>query len=309
MAEEKTTKSATKSTTKSITKSTTKKTAEPKTEEKVEKKFCTNCGKELKAGETCTCTSTTENPSTDPMAAFGASFVATFKKMFTNPTETLKEETDKANLTNGIINLLIVTLSFGIFMMCFFKSLFVFVSHLMTRMAGVFAGASEEIVSLSDMMEAAGDLSLPYFTQFLWAILIYVIFAVVAILITVGIAKFFKNNTFDFKKAVNLYAVSMLPSIAAFLVMAVLGLIGNAVISIIALFAGLIVIIACVVNYITVFMEYLDVQKEKRVYAITALIAIFVIVLSIFTGMFGDKISEGIIEEIESSESSSDFSF
>ncbi len=278
--------------------------SEDTSEVRLEKKFCTKCGKELLGNAVCDCengasVSETQRQNSDPMLSFFNRFTDLFKKMYKNPIETIKSETDKANLTNAVAILLIIGLSFGIFMMGFFKNMFISVTHLGVRIMAILSGNSGDMMTFTDLMDKSGEVSLPYFTQFLYGILIFLIFTAAIVLISYAIARVLKKNDFDLKKALTLFVVSMIPTIGVFLGMAVLGLFHSIFMMIIALTVGGILILVSVVNYVSLFLEYMEVSGVKKTYTITSLIAGFVIFLAIFTGLFGDSIAEGIYHEID----------
>lgn len=201
--------------------------SEDTSEVRLEKKFCTKCGKELLGNAVCDCengasVSETQRQNSDPMLSFFNRFTDLFKKMYKNPIETIKSETDKANLTNAVAILLIIGLSFGIFMMGFFKNMFISVTHLGVRIMAILSGNSGDMMTFTDLMDKSGEVSLPYFTQFLYGILIFLIFTAAIVLISYAIARVLKKNDFDLKKALTLFVVSMIPTIGVFLGMAVL---------------------------------------------------------------------------------------
>ncbi len=266
----------------------------------VEKKFCTKCGRELNAGEVCNCEATASTGA-DPMASFFSGFLDTFKRLIKKPYETLKREVAKSNVTQAIIMILMGAISFGLFLMTSIKSLYVTIMTFVSHVSQVVM-VSDEYTKWGDLMEELIDSEqeFPLFAQFLFGFLAFIAIAAIVILIAVAIAKYKKNNNFDVKKGLSLFAVSSLPAAAAFLIMAVLGLFNSFFVFVIAIIIGVVAVLACFANFVSVYMTYINDNNPKDVYTLAALIVLIVLGVGIFTTVawkpIGAEISNELIE-------------
>ena len=104
---------------KETTKKTTPKKKEAVEEIKVEKRFCTKCGKELKEGETCTCSENT--PASNNVTVNGDAIANTCKNVwntiinvFKHPASTISEEVENNETNKSIILTVILATTFAL---------------------------------------------------------------------------------------------------------------------------------------------------------------------------------------------------
>ena len=92
------------------------------------------------------------------------------------------------------------------------------------------------------------------------------------------IAKITKNNDFTFKKAFKLYTTSNAPLIFGFLGLAIIMLLNISLLNILGLIAGAIISVFCLFNFLLGFNKETKIREDRRSWAITSLIAVWVII-------------------------------
>lgn len=228
-------------------KTTTRKKA---TEEvNVEKRFCTNCGKELNAGEVCDCKEeeVSINVDTEALAKLGKGFLGTLINMFKKPFRTVNANVAKKDVAGSIIMLVVISLSFGILMMAG-----------MSAIDGLF----EEAIGMS--LFAALDID--GIQVLITMMIVYFILAFIPITVSFVIARVTKNNHFNYKSAISLYATSMAPSIITNLVVSLifaieLGGLGLIVLGIAA--------ILCFFHYVLGYLSVNTFEDNQKAYILT----------------------------------------
>ncbi|MDE5630345.1 MAG: hypothetical protein K2I70_01970 [Bacilli bacterium] len=201
-------------------------------------------------------------------------FINTISGMYRKPMTTIKSEVKSSNTRNNLIMLFAVALSFGLSMMTGSKSV------LSITLGGV---------AINDLVEV------PYLKILCYATIFYAVISFVPILVSFIISRVMKDDNFDFKKAVALYASSMSIVIPANLLMAVLyglnflvwlGTIILAIVNVMAFF-----------NYVLGYINVNNIKEDKQVGALTALIVSWVvvafIVLCIMVGSISSDMTNG----------------
>ncbi|MDE5539392.1 MAG: hypothetical protein K2J20_02775 [Bacilli bacterium] len=275
MAEEKktTTKSTTKkSAPKTATKSSTttrKKTTE---EVKVEKKFCTNCGKELNGGEVCECCTKKANEAStgavinsEALMNTGKNIWDTIINVFKKPSTTVKEEMEAKDCNKSIILLVLLAIAFAFYLMAVVRA----------SVSAAIEGINSATAGLVNVGTYA-DVS--YFKVFIYGIIIYALMAIIPMVATIIVAKLTRNNGYNFKKAFNLYITSSAPLILAFLGEAVILLINVSLLNVLGFIAFAIVSLFCFFNFILGFNGEMEVGENRRSYALTSVVIIWVII-------------------------------
>ena len=275
---------------KETTKKTTPKKKEAVEEIKVEKRFCTKCGKELKEGEVCDC-STTEEVST-PSTVNGDAIVNTCKNVwntiinvFKRPATTIKEEVESKENNKSIILLVLLAVSFAF--------------YLMAIISGMVSGVEEAANSFWSYADAQVDVN--YFQVFIYGILIYAIVAIIPIVAALIVGKITKNNNFTFKKAFKLYITSNAPLVLVYLGMAIILLIDVNLLNVLGTIASMIISVLCFFNFILGFNSEIKVKEDRRSYAITGLITTWIVILVVAFLIVGATIFGSIIEDVPSS--------
>ena len=244
----------------------TKKTTSKKSEEvKVEKRFCTKCGKELKGEEKCSCENTTSTSAgvtinSDALLNTAKNSFNTITNVFKKPDTTITEEINKKDNTISIILLISLAISFAFYLMAI-------VSSSVKAVADATYGLTTIVTN---------DIS--YFKIFIYGILIYAIMAVIPMFAAFLIAKITKNNDFTFKKAFKLYTTRNAPLIFGFLGLAIIMLLNISLLNILGLIAGAIISVFCLFNFLLGFNKETKIREDRRSWAITSLIAVWVII-------------------------------
>ncbi len=269
---------------KETTKKTTSKKKEPIEEVKVEKRFCTKCGKELKEGEVCSCSAEGENSSnpeaivnTDVIVNTGKDLWNTILNVFKKPTTTVSEEANNKRSNKSVILTIILAISFAFYLMA------------------IFASTARNV---EDSLWGATTIDVPYFQIFIYGIIIYAIMAILPVVAAIIIAKITKNNNFNFKKSFNLYITSNAPMIFAYLGMAIILLLNVKLLTVLGTIATLIIGVFCFFNFIFGFNSETKIKDDRRSYAITGLISLWVIMICVAFMIVAATFADGIIDEI-----------
>lgn len=281
-------------------KETTKKTAPKKKEAveeiKVEKRFCTKCGKELKEGEVCDCSAneqvnTTSSINGDAIANTCKNVWNTIINVFKRPATTIKEETEGKETNKSIILLVILAISFAL--------------YLMVVVSGTVNGVEEAANSFWNYSSTKVEVN--YFQVFIYGILIYAIMAIIPMVSALIVGKITKNNTFTFKKAFKLYITSNAPLILVYLGMAIILLIDVTLLNVLGMIAAMIISVACFFNFILGFNAETKVKEDRRSYAITGLITTWVVITVVAFLIVGATIFGSLVEDLPSSSSNDIF--
>ena len=240
-----------------------------------EKKFCTNCGKQLKKGETCDCKkeSTSKTTSTD-FAGIAKGLWEDLVNMFKKPATTVKEKVKEANVTTSLIVLGLISISIGIFAMAFAK------------------------LSIGAVLNTfIKEVEIPYFKMFVYGALITFGGSFIPILVSFGTAKVVKEDKFDFKKSLALYAYSYYPLTVAFLAFSVIILANINLLTDICIVAFSILAIATCVTYIKAYLEEVEIKADRVAYTI----AIMLVVIGLVSGFASKYIATSTAKDITSS--------
>lgn len=282
MAEEKktTTKKATTSkasTAKKSSSTTAKKTTSTTTtrkprvkkevieEVKLEKKFCTNCGRELKDGEVCNCklneaqNNQVVSINSEAIMNTWGDIWKTILNMFKSPYTTINEELKSNDNKKPIWLFILLAISFALYML-----------------ATVTSTVNNTVSSISYGIISTQAVKIPYFKVFIYGILIYALMVLIPILATFIVAKLTRNNSYSFKKAINLYMLSNAPLILAYVGMAVVLFINISLLNILGLLAFAIVSIFCFFNFLLGFLKETTIRDDRKSYALTSVLVIWV---------------------------------
>lgn len=261
---------------KSAKKSTTPK--EKKSEVKVEKKFCTKCGKELLNGEICTCDAKEViSINKDALTSMGKGFLNTILNMYKKPSTTLDAEVERRDMSNNLFMLAVIAISFGLYIVAAF-----------TTILGTISGNSS--LSLSHYVD------IPYFKIFLYASVMYFALSFIPALAAYFVARLTKNNDFYLKKSISLYIVSMVPTIFTNLLMALLYYLN--LLTFIGALIGATISLMCLFNYIFGFTRYTKIPDDKKPYALTGLIIIWIVTYIVAIVIFAGSIATDMTRDI-----------
>ena len=171
-------------------------------EEKV--KFCKNCGKKLTGDATCDCDASKSSCSNSN----GFDFVQTMKNVkddmilsLKNPVSVIKENTDKEDMPKTYIVLVLIALTFGLFVASLCKTLFA------TLVSSMMSGMSSLIKS-ADIMDAV---KIPYFKIMIFGAIILVVMLLAYAVIMLVVPSIFKNKKIEFKQALTLTVSAFAP--------------------------------------------------------------------------------------------------
>lgn len=182
-------------------------------------------------------------------------FTNTIAGMYKKPLSTIKEETKNPNMRDTWVMLVAIAISFALIMMTGFKSI----------MALSYSG-----ISIDDFVEV------PYLKLFVYGTIIYLVMSFVPIIVSFVVSRVMKDDKFDFKKSMCLYATSMSVVIPVNLLMALLYLInflpwvGTILAAVVSVFSFF--------NYILGYLSLNKFEDDKKSWAITSLVIVWVVV-------------------------------
>ncbi len=274
---------------KDTTKSKAPKKTEAVEEVKVEKRFCTKCGKELKEGEVCDCSSNESASANNSSSINGDAIVNTCKdiwhtilNVFKKPATTVSEEANSKSSNKSIILIIVLAISFALYLMAMFAG-----------MAKGMESAANSLWSLSQT-----SIEVPYFQIFIYGILIYAIMAILPVVAAIIVAKITKNNNFTFKKAFNLYITSNAPMVFVYLGMAIIYLLNVSLLTVLGAIATLIISLFCFFNFILGFNAETKIKEDKKSYALTGLITFWIIMIVVAFLIVVSTIAGNLIDEL-----------
>jgi hypothetical protein len=246
-------------------------------------KFCKSCGKKLVGDEVCDCTDKKENTSStnfdivETLKEIKDDLITSLKK----PVKVIKDNTDANNTPKTYVLLVLIAVTFGLFISSLFKSLIVTVIDMV-------AGSYSSFIS-----DAAMDaINIPYLKIIAYGTIIYAIILAVYGLIMLLIPSIFKNKKISFKEALTLTTSAFAPMIWANVICAVLGFL--------AVNTGLILILYMVAyiivsyNFVYAYGKYTEVDENKFGYTI----ALLIVLASIISGICTYAISKNMVESI-----------
>lgn len=260
-------------------------------------KFCKNCGKKLAANETCDCGGAKKATATASSSNFD--FAATMKdikddllNVWKKPVDVVKANTDANNLPKTICTLVIVALSFGLFIAGIFKYIFTLLADV------VFAVGS---VDVSDMVDLP-YVKIAFFGMVIWALT--TLGYVVAIL---AVQAIFKNKKLNFKEALTFTVSAHYPLVWANVICAVIALLNlNALV---IFLPWLIVNIIVMYNIAHAYSVYTNVEDNKFGYVLTVLVCIAGVIGGICTSVVTPSMMQSIGEDIADSVDLDDMDF
>ena len=258
------------------------KKVQKKEEVKVEKRFCTNCGKELKEGEVCSCQEKKEmavkSVDTEKLKGVGKRFLNTILNMYKKPFTTVEEEVALKDTKSNMLILAAIAISYGLYIMGSFTSIL--------ALLGAIGGQS--INSVVDI---------PYFKIFLYVTIINFLLAFIPMAISFVISKIFGGKEYDFKKAISLYTTSMAPTIFSNLLMAVFYYLN--ILSSLAGLIGTIISLACLFHYILGFAKVSEIKDNRKSYALTSLTVVWIFVQIVVIILFLASFIKDIIPDFD----------
>lgn len=277
---------------KETTKKTTPKKKEVVEEVKVEKRFCTKCGKELKEGEVCDCSA---NETSNGVATVNGDAILntckdiwnTIINVFRRPATTIKEEVASKNTNKSIILVILLAITFALYLMATISSTENTASELTL-------GVSSTIVDVN------------YFQVFVYGILIYALMAIIPIVSAIIVAKITRNADFSFKKAFKLYITSSAPLVLAYLGMSIIYLLDVTLLNILGLIAFGIISISCFFNFILGFNSETKIREDRRSYALTSIIVLWIAIMVVAFVLVLGSVAGDLIGKTSSSNDYSD---
>lgn len=219
--------------------------------EEKKKKETAEVNLETKVEETSNATNSSNSTINDVWNKFTNTIAGMYKK----PLSTIKEETKNPNMRDTWVMLVAIAISFALIMMTGFKSI----------MALSYSG-----ISIDDFVEV------PYLKLFVYGTIIYLVMSFVPIIVSFVVSRVMKDDKFDFKKSMCLYATSMSVVIPVNLLMALLYLInflpwvGTILAAVVSVFSFF--------NYILGYLSLNKIEDDKKSWAITSLVIVWVVV-------------------------------
>ena len=169
-----------------------------------EVRFCKNCGKKLVGDEVCDC----EKETATSTQTTGFDFVETMKNIkddmlssIKNPVSVVKDNTDKVNMPKTYIVLVLIALTFGLFIASLCKTLF-------ATLVSTMMGSMSSLVKTSDIMDA---IKIPYVKIIAYGAIIFAIMLFAYALVMLIVPAIFKNKKIDFKKSLTLTTAAYAP--------------------------------------------------------------------------------------------------
>lgn len=294
------TKSVTKKTTNSeVASAKTPKTVTKKVDVKpieevvVEKQFCTNCGRELKSGEVCLCTSKKEVKNEEPISinteaivGLGQKFMNTIINMFKKPSTTLNKELENKDIKSPMIMLIVISLTYGLNTIANFNAI------------------------IAEFVRRGYQLSyftIPYFKIFIYMSLIYFILAFIPISAAYVVAKLTNNHEFNYQKSINLYATSMAPTVVVNLLMGLLAYLN--ILSGLGTLICLVISIACFFNYMLGYLNANKISENKKSYTLTLLLMIWLVTFMIAVGLFTYSVVNDLTNDFEAQNPNNNYNY
>lgn len=246
-------------------------------EVKAEKKFCTKCGKEIKDGVEHECvqnSTVTSSVTSDAVVNGIKDFFHLIGDSFKKPATTIKGLVEKANLKHALITLAIIAISYGLYMSGAFTSLIGLISNI----------AGNNVNDIVDI---------PYIKIFIYMTLIHFIVAFVPITVAFVAGKMSHNKDFDYKRAICLYAYSMLPTIVTNIIMALLYFVN--ILTWLGAIIGIVISVICFFHFILGFIDVIKISENKKAYAISGLVIVWtilsVVLMLLLTGSLVKDVS------------------
>lgn len=275
---------------KESTKNKTSKKTEAVEEVKVEKRFCTKCGKELKEGEACDCSTSKTNTSSsidgDAIVNTCKNIWNTIINVFKKPATTISEETNSEGTNKSIILTIVLAISFAF--------------YLMAIVSVMVKGAENAANSLWSFTSSSVNVDINYFQVFIYGVLIYAIMAIIPIVSALIVGKITKNGNFTFKKAFKLYITSNAPLVLVYLGMAIILLINVSLLNVLGMIAAMIIGIACFFNFILGFNAETKIKDNSRSYAITGIMALWIVITIVAFIIVGATLVSSVTDNIPS---------
>lgn len=233
------------------------------------KKFCTNCGKQLKNGEECTCQKEVkqETTSSNDFVALAKGFLDDIINMYKKPATTIKEKVKEANTKNALIMLGVMAV----------------VSALCTLLP---------FIGLSDYVEV------PYLKIFIYVLLLVYGFAFIPVLVAFETAKILKNDKFDFNKSLSLYVYSFCPTVLVTICSTLLTLANIKLLTYVAILASAVVSLACAVTYVKEFLNNVEIKDDMVAKVISLMTIAMIVISAIILYLIGEKILGDIIADM-----------
>lgn len=200
-------------------------------------------------------TNNTPNNSNSTINDVWNKFTNTIAGMYKKPLSTIKEETKNPNMRDTWIMLVAVAISFALVITTGFKSI----------MALSYSG-----ISIDDFVDV------PYLKIFIYGTIIYLVMSFIPIIASFIVSRVMKDDKFDFKKSMSLYATSMSVVIPVNLLMALLYLInflpwvGTILVAVVSVFSFF--------NYILGYLSLNEIEDDKKAWALTSLVIVWVVV-------------------------------
>lgn len=241
-----------------------------------EVKFCKNCGKKLIGSEVCGCeksTSTTNFDFVETMKEIKADLLTSLKK----PVTFTEENTDTKNMPKTYVLLILLSLTFGIFIASLCKTLF---ATIISSLSGGFS-----LLSVS-------NINIPYIKIIIFGSIIFAIAMAVYSLIILLIPSLFKNKKLSYTEALTFTTSAHMPMMWANVICAILGFLGVSagIVLILYLIANMIV----TYNFMYSYKKYTNINDNKFGYAIAVLVILSSILIGICTYAVSSSITKSI---------------
>lgn len=251
-----------------------------------EVKFCKGCGKKLVGDETCDC-----NASKKTTTSTDFDFATTMKDIkddmlssIKTPVTVIKENTDSKNMPKTYILMVIIALTFGLFVAGLFKSL---IGFIISSMGSIASYASSEIMDY---------IKVPYVKIIAYGTIIFAIMIAAYALIMLLVPSIFKNKKLSYTEALTLTTSAFIPYIWSNVICAILGFLGLSTTFVLIIY--LVVNIIVTYNFAYSYGQYTKVEDNKFGYAIAVLFILSAIIVGICTYVVSNSMVKSIGQDM-----------
>ncbi len=269
--------------------------------------FCKKCGKELKKGETCSCEKEVKfckycgkklvgdeqcdcEKSSNEATTTQFDFVATLKeikddllKSLKKPVTVTKENVEQKNMPETYMLLVIIALTFGIFIASLCKNL---IGLLISSMSG----------SLSSLVDMSDYIKIPYFKVIAFGTIIFAIMILAYALIMLLVKALFKNKEISFKDGLTLTVSAYMPLVFVNVICAILGFLNLNATVVLCIYMVCNMIVTY--NFAYAYAKITNVNENKFGYVIATLVVLTSLIVGICTYTVSKNMTESLTEDM-----------
>lgn len=233
--------------------------------------FCGKCGRKLKNGEVCNCSTVNDpiiNIDKEAIKEKSKGILDTIFNVYKAPYDTCKKEVESNEIRNSIIILALFALSLGFLISALTYASF----HLNIG----------ELGSVSDYYKV------PYFKIFIvWSVILFII-SFLPIVLSHLAGVLFSKDKFSFTGLVNLYAYSF--SVVIFInVISAIFIFGGLFVKFFLL-VSLLALLLGTINYIFIYRDLMNFEKSKEAYIFLGIVLVWILGLVVISSLFASGV-------------------